>query len=763
MLVCGMAAASRPLDLLHLLVFGFFLSCDASTSEQPKPTCSIRSERGLVRTGNVCSIKYYSFKGCDRLGSGDLDVEYSRGGGEDVKVVERPLNTANSFLDLSLTVRHHKTVLVEVSGIKFRGGRQCVTVEYPERPGLSMATLKVHGLPVPHGVYNITLVTHSQSSFIRSVKLGNNLGPSPGNYRWDAVKSRPKRVGDKSSHDLIEEQLAMGTHPTPNKEEKHCKGCYTFNHVYNNQTAVLQVYYTVKDTCHKECQHGSMRLFKHQNINNRADCEAIEKIDFNDLKKARNSRNVSSNPVDYENVDTGCYMIRLVPFLQVSTEDGDKLFWVKPAINITKMDEWNITFSLTPTPKNYSLNVRWREDPKYNFSSYKIRLWYNASQSISCQGSGKGVNVKLIPSNDYEYVSREKSGLEHTFYNLSSGWYCARLFPLDDRCRLGECQSRSSPAKELTDPTKKGEEPPTSNSTTLVVGVAVGVMLAGIIVACCVLRCYPRFGSIKMTYSKVTQQEILVENQPVLLVWTQYGPYGKEYQPVITAFKKVLQFYSHCKVYDYLDLLSLPEEHQHQLLVSPTAWVDNLLGDTSVKIIIVGTEGAKLRQDEGKRLDVSHDWTEDGNSQDSVLFPFLLRRLQDKPYLSGDYSRIFHVRFSDVSDHTTELEGIVSWTRYRLPEHLKDLTVSLHGRRPEGCNIKEPTTEMLQDLTAALATHPLYKSQNGHIVSLNLQDYSQKQSDIIDSSQSHNNIPDSSSSPLDTVNQKRGQFSSSID
>ncbi|KAG7159961.1 hypothetical protein Hamer_G017402 [Homarus americanus] len=121
------------------------------------------------------------------------------------------------------------------------------------------------------------------------------------------------------------------------------------------------------------------------------------------------------------------------------------------------------------------------------------------------------------------------------------------------------------------------------------------------------------------------------------------------------------------------------------------------------------------------------------------------------------------MRFSDVSDHTTELEGIVSWTRYRLPEHLKDLTVSLHGRRPEGCNIKEPTTEMLQDLTAALATHPLYKSQNGHIVSLNLQDYSQKQSDIIDSSQSHNNIPDSSSSPLDTVNQKRGQFSSSID
>ena len=68
--------------------------------------------------------------------------------------------------------------------------------------------------------------------------------------------------------------------------------------------------------------------------------------------------------------------------------------------------------------------------------------------------------------------------------------------------------------------------------------------------------------------------------------------------------------------------------------------------------MVVGSEGARGRQVESVCGGGGHGGapplggTEDGGLEalDGLLFPYLLRRLQDKPDLARDYSRVFHVR-----------------------------------------------------------------------------------------------------------------------
>nr|XP_045625971.1 uncharacterized protein LOC123775122 isoform X2 [Procambarus clarkii] len=647
----------------------------AGVFARPKPWCGIQIEGHVVKNG-VCTFTF-SFGGCAGLLQLQEEEEGASGSWRLNKslvsssVVQRPLDTTNSLLDLQFSFHHQGKSVVALNGVTTSGRQQCVTVTYARLPDRQVGTALLLGnLPLPHGTYNTTLFT--------------------GDPLLDAYPMAVIRMGP---------------------------------------TRRILLHTNVK-----------IKLLKIPSIGTAGQCAALDTHHMHSKNlfpiTAREPRNVSESPTHYHNVGTGCYRYEIIP-LVYPLPFGPEAIWLQPAVNITDMNKWNTTFYLEPRAEYRSLSVRWTEKQPYNFSHYKLELWYNRRHKITCVGNNIDNNITLIPRNKELIISSP----DHTFHNLTSGYYCARVMPIDDRCDIDGCTPLSSHTRQLLDLEEAVEEESAPSVVPVVVGAAVVVMLAGIVVACCVLSRCQVIREFNI-YTIVRQLPRLGDRQvKVLLVWTPYGPLGAEFVPVIAAFKKILKSYCRCQVYDYLDLPSLPDDHLQHLLTSPTSWIDTLLADPTVKIIVVGSEGAKLRQAEGMLLPAEDPSSavlpEDADPHDSFLFPFLLRRLQDRPQLAGDYSRIFHVRFSVVSDKTAELDGIVSFTRYRLPEHLRSLTLSLHGR-PEGCHIDEPSPEMLRDLNRALAAHPLSRDQNGHSGSDSFLDINHKHNGSINSSHAHN-------------------------
>ncbi|KAK8379485.1 hypothetical protein O3P69_019415 [Scylla paramamosain] len=437
---------------------------------------------------------------------------------------------------------------------------------------------------------------------------------------------------------------------------------------------------------------------------------------------------MTEGPTHYSNIDTGCYYVELKPHLYPLPERTIPIC-VTPLINVTDMEAWDPYFSLEPNPERQSLTVRWTVGEQYNFSSYDLTLHHHPSLRINCTGTTIYPNMSIIPQNRLRVTESL-----YTFYNLSRGWYCARVTPVDDRCPLDGCPVVSSPANLLIDPTDwECENKECGNKsglglTLLVVGCVVGAVVTGVTVAWAILHTWP---SITQVFTSATQYSPVpirsslhksggLRKQVVLLVWTAQGPHGAKFAPIIAAFKTLLRTYGHCEVYDYLELSSLPERQQLHLLASPTTWLDSLLAQHSIKIIIVATEGAWQRQVEWKQQDSSMHkgsvslLSTPHNTLDQLLFPYLLRRLHDQPDLAGDYSRLFHIRFSEVSHSAVELSNVVSWKRYKIPEHIRSLTVSLHGSTAASA-FEEPSEDQLSDLQAALSAHPQHCSHVSHV------------------------------------------------
>lgn len=505
-----------------------------------------------------------------------------------------------------------------------------------------------------------------------------------------------------------------------------CCKCFSFSLNYNNMTAVLSFNYSLNGSCPAVCSTVNVQLYREGQSLSTSHFDAEKPDDpLMGSERIGRDKNVTSGPIKYSNIDAGCYYVELKPQPYPLPERTVPIC-VTPLINVTDMEAWNPYFSLEPNPERQSLTVRWTVAAQYNFSSYDLTLHHHPSLRINCTGTAIYPNMSIIPQNRLEVRQSQ-----YTFHNLSSGWYCARVTPLDDRCPLDGCPVVSSPAQLLIEPTdwecKDKDGCDGSNGiglTLLVVGCIVGAVVTGVTLAWAILHTWPSLTQVFNSathYSPVpirssVNKSMGPRKQVVLLVWTPQGPHGAKFGPIMAAFKTLLRTYGHCEVYDYLELSSLPERQQLHLLASPSTWLDSILAQHSIKIIIVATEGAWQRQVEWKQSDADlHKGnvsllSTPHNSLDQLLFPYILRRLHDQPDLAGDYSRLFHIRFSEVSSSAVELGNVVSWKRYKIPQHLRSLALSLHGGAATSA-FEEPSEEQLKDLQAALSAHPQHCSQ----------------------------------------------------
>lgn len=729
--------------VLHLSLF-VILQCSMGyqasvrQTRQCKSSCYIQSDSDEKKESGACTFQYNMNRGvCATKIPSDFDLTITPYGTNmnSLQMESTPIDVLNTAVDFSLKVNVTGEVFLFLSGVTNRKDYRCLTMCFEKRHYWQASTLRASCVKFPNGYYNVTAIAYSGTQ-IENVTCDTLMERMSSLSRKDAVilshsdlslatpisavvnpwerkLHRSKRVGDRSRLSMSD---IWNLTETPAMQRCPCYTCLNTQHNYNNDTALLQLSYSINTTnsCCSNCSSLNLVLYQYVSVSDEQQC-----IDLNfttsvisGLRLVTPDKNVTQGPIEYPNTDNGCYAFRLRPMVNPSPIYHG-FFWLTPSGNVTNMNDWNTTFFLQPYPETGSLEVKWTAPTyPYNFSTYELQLWHHGSIAIKCRGEDVYTGpIMVIP----ESGKISLASTSFNFHNLSSGWYCARVTPVDSRCPPDGCEPRSSLARLLKesddccDDDEDGED-----ITPMLVGAAAGVLLAGTVLACVVAKCRASRNFFNVTYTKVSSGGRLGDTQEVLLVWTAAGADGAHLSSVMQAFKKVLTSYGRCKVYDYLDLMSLPAQQQEHLLASPTSWLDALLTQHKIKIVVVGTEGGRYRQLQWRSCSGGmSEVMSDLQPLDAQLFPYLLRQLQDKPDLATDYSRVFHVRFSDLSAEGAELEGVVSWTRYLIPQHLRSLILALHGvKEEEGQCLEEPSPEILQTIHGALINHPLYESRS---------------------------------------------------
>ncbi|XP_068248622.1 uncharacterized protein [Palaemon carinicauda] len=728
---------------LHLVVYivlQFSIECHTTVGQTQscKTSCFIQADNDDIRENGACIFDYHmTSRECATKPSSDFDMTQNSDGNNInfLRMASSPIDAFNTAVDFSLKVNVTGEVFLFISGVTDRKEFRCLSMCFKRRRDWQTSILKASCVKFPNGKYSVLAIAYdgikaegvtcntlkkqilnfsrkdaivlSRSDLSLTTPISAVVNPSGKKIH------RTKRVGDRSRMSMSD---ILNLPETPGIQRCPCYTCLNTQHHYNNETALLQLSYSINATnaCCTNCSSLNLVLYQYVSVYDEQQC-----IDLNfttsvisGLRLVTTDKNVTQGPIEYPNTDNGCYAFRLRPMVNPSPIYHG-FFWLTPSGNVTNMNDWNTTFFLQPYPETESLEVKWTAPTyPYNFSSYELQLWHHRSIPIKCRGEDVYTGpIMVIP--DSGKISLTSTSFN--FQNLSSGWYCARVTPVDPRCPPDGCEPRSSLARLLKESEDCcGDEEQVDKMGPLLAGAAAGVLLAGTILACVVARCRASHNFFNVAYTKVTAGVKLGDIQEVLLVWTAAGPDGAHLAPVMQALKKVLTSYGRCKVYDYLDLTSLPPPQREHLLSSPTSWLDSLLTQHRIKVLIVGTEGGRYRQLQWKTSSgVTSEVVSNLQPLDAQLFPYLLRRLQDKPDLATDYSRVFHVRFSDISTEGAELEGVVSWTRYHIPQHLRSLILALHGiKEEEGSCLEDPSPEILQTIHGALTNHPLYASRS---------------------------------------------------
>ncbi|CAL4059876.1 unnamed protein product, partial [Meganyctiphanes norvegica] len=511
------------------------------------------------------------------------------------------------------------------------------------------------------------------------------LGGLPALYRHH-------REAGQGSKEIIFANGSRSSKLFPGHSEKEsCEDCLLLTHSYDQQLAELSFNISCinnQDKCCKICTVGQVSLFNHVSARDASTCMQLLHS-FRVLPRVyciMETNVFQPEVVRFPNTATGCYTLRFRPSIKpIPLYHG--FFWLHSHVSNATVNQWNTTFYLNPNYQMKTLEVTWHlAEDSHNFTIFGLQLWHHKNNTINCYGENAfGQQVEVIPKKG-NIVLKKSS---YRFRNLSHGWYCARLTPIDDRCGNLGCQPLASPVMFFESETTHIGEVINQSSwqfdpLVLVVPFLVAVVL---VTALFRRRLYKQINLHKgSTYFKVVSEGSFV--QQVLVLWTQAGPDGTVLEPMVRSFKILLQQEANCQVLDYLDLTSLPAESQRQLLANPVHWIDTILNNKTIKIVIIAGKGVQLHLKHSSPTcndNVSlqghneHSATaySDANSLDRLLFPYILRKLKDLPELSYDYNRVFHIRFPSICDEECEVDGVVTWARYLIPQHFNGLVLRL--------------------------------------------------------------------------------------
>ncbi|RXG59598.1 hypothetical protein Avbf_09397 [Armadillidium vulgare] len=671
---------------------------------------------------------FFHISGC--LDSKSSYLEYQN---ENLTEIEQNSASAtSSFLNISFTPKESGAIWLFVNGVtSVYNHKRCIKIccQYVVVRENDPVTLHVESLQLPDGHYNLTGITI--------------LGRS-------SQKRKSKCHADFRSFRLVAhsgfsiEALKHLNRRDVSEKECSCSDCIQSSHEYFDDSGLLRFYYNIsKDYYCSSKYYFSIKLLKliNESINTEEECLKLESSDYYTLQmmalvgRTRYSAN-DKVPIDFPNTPTGCYLIRTLKGV------FHGFFWLE-AKNIIRMESWNTTIVLTPRNFDSSVEVTW-DSPEFpfNFTSWSLTLWYVRDSQVRCEGRESEKRVIQAIDPDDEILKRTS----HTFNNLSVGFYCARLSPIDERCPEDGCTPRSSRTVHLSGPPITVKKVSSMSVWVVVVLVVVGIVV-GVTFA---VFCYSFYRSSfkpNVSYASVSpRDQYQMDPICVLVIWTRLnGDPTSQFENVVTAFKNLLRTYAKCKVIDYLDYTSMEWKERQHLMTNPTEWLHKHLQDTKQKIILIGSEGTAYHchkvdnngVSNGVKIKEEQPTSSQKDSLDRLLFPFVQRYLKESKDLASNYGRIFyirydlntfvffqrvgkyfyefiinrfnpfsrllqpitscihyvvynlflfedysqllHCRFPDLSSPEMELEDIVPWMRFSIPNHLRNLTLKLRG------------------------------------------------------------------------------------
>ncbi|GFG31861.1 hypothetical protein Cfor_02667 [Coptotermes formosanus] len=186
-----------------------------------------------------------------------------------------------------------------------------------------------------------------------------------------------------------------------------------------------------------------------------------------------------------------------------------------------------------------------------------------------------------------------------------------------------------------------------------------------------------------------------------------------EFCDVIQAFSQLLKSFGNMKVLDPME-----QNQMEKVSENISGWLAQHLRNPDVKVVIVVSEGAKLRQrallnNQIVRITYPHFL--------DPVYTQALQQMHEDPSLGSNYTRIFPVRFEDLTQSEESLSLIVPLKCYILQKHLGKLIVELRGfNTPTGPDLEDIRSicpEEVDDLESTIRVMKSYCAVNPHYIS----------------------------------------------
>ncbi|XP_069692874.1 uncharacterized protein [Periplaneta americana] len=391
------------------------------------------------------------------------------------------------------------------------------------------------------------------------------------------------------------------------------------------------------------------------------------------------------NKEDYVN------MSFLLPFSEgyLGAKDGDLCWKFKVDIN----DDVDVILNLDMIPLRYAQSLRAFGDAKpdpctfFNNSRYTSQVYKSGDFKFTFHPGPEIKEVKL------DLIGGECNvtcnGSESACNVVVNSTYMSNSYR--DNCALHTKTERVNPASSA----HRTHE--ASFDTMVIFITTTGVITLIVVVtlfATRKIRSYsaskeqlvpaddpdpPRWECIRREWATATD----FYQRVILLLYTRDCP---EFCEVVGALRQLLQNFAYITVVDPFE-----EAHAERVSRNTSGWVTEQLGRPHVKLLLVVSEGARLRQQallSGHAVRVAQPHCLD------PLFTLALRRLHDDPELGNDYRRIYPVRFSDFTPNDATLSLITPLKCYVLEQHLSKLILELRNFSA----VSEPSLEDIRQI-----------------------------------------------------------------
>jgi len=412
------------------------------------------------------------------------------------------------------------------------------------------------------------------------------------------------------------------------------------------------------------------------------------------------TKNDASFTLEFHYIYTGYYCFTILPFNGTNTRRSHQkiLHFETNLVPEADIPFWNTTIDLQPIPHLKSIFVSFTNAlPEFHITAFKVTL-LRGNQGKCESGSAWDQQIAVMP---------EQQSIHVEYTNISEGYYCVVITPIDFRCEgrnlwtvKGSC-SRRSDVKYLKDLFSPHESPWMEKESIfpfgklkwtlelwviLIILIVIVILIVGLIVGLVTSKKNKQPASVfsvKSTLEATERQQVgeckSPEPREVILL---YSRESAEINRRVAELRLKLQRDHHMKVYDYGD-----ESQAEEMAIEGVEWIPNRIHRSNARVVVVYSQEAlrcqrflQCSRKDNSQSTIAEEKTLLLGEYESIDCDFvygmqlLLGSMATRQHA---YQRIFNARFNDVSQPEDIFTLMTPFTSFVLPAHFDQLVAHL--------------------------------------------------------------------------------------